>query len=141
MLKYGGWIVAAILAFLLIRSSCDDPCGIRIGITRQDIVLTNLPASWTNRPGEILDMVNMYRTNNGWIALTNDRIYAGLVDRVWSAPIVRVPQWRHEITLWIASGIGATYQYQLFDHFSIGGGVFYVDDAVAVMAGVGYRFE
>ena len=141
MLKYGGWIVAIILAVLLIRSSCSDSGGIRIGITRQDIVLTNLPASWTNRPGQILDMVNEYRTANGWIALTNDRIYAGLVDRVWSAPIVHVPTFRQEITLWIGRGIGASYQYQALDHLSIGGGLFYVDDAVAIMAGVGYRFE
>jgi len=139
--KYSGWIIAAILAVLLIRESCGSSGGIRIGVTRQDIVLTNLPTSWTNRPGEILDMVNEYRTANGWIALTNDRIYAGLVDRVWSAPIVSVPKLRHEITLWVGNGIGATYQYQLFDHFSVGGGLFYVGENIAAMAGVGYRFE
>lgn len=140
-MKYSGWIIAAILAVLLIRSSCESSGGIRIGVTRQDIVLTNLPASWTNRPAEILDMVNAYRTANGWIALTNDRVYAGLLDRVWSAPIVKLPEMRHEITLWIGTGIGAMYQYQLFDNFSIGGGLFYVGENIAAMAGVGYRFN
>lgn len=130
-------IIGACVFFLLTRGRSTPE--ITVGQVRQDVVHGPLPASAMTNPAALLHAVNDYRTAPGWIAASNDRIWAGLSNRMWSAPY-DLPDHRHEVTIWAGQGIGLGYQYQLFDHWSVGGLLLYSGEQVSGLAGVGYRW-
>lgn len=131
-------IVGACVWFIILHDSCTRS-DLVIGPVRQDVVLGPLPASAMTNPAALLQSVNDYRTASGWISSSNDRIWAGLSNRVWSAPY-ETSDYRHEVTLWAGAGYGISYQYALFDHWTVGGSIFRVGDQTAAMGGVGYRW-
>lgn len=146
IITWTGWLAAAVICFFLVRGSCAGPDPITVGQVRQDGVLGPLPASAMSNPAALLAAANAYRTNSGWISASNGRIWAGLPGpdedsgRIWSAPYSGPAGYRHEVTVWLGQGGGVSYQYQLFDHWSVGGMLIYAGEQVSGLAGVGYRW-
>lgn len=147
VLGWAGWGIALFLAAMLIRGLCSPSISaeIELGHARQDRILGPLPLSMQTNPGLLLAQANAYRTNYGWISASNGRIFAGLpglnsdADRIWSAPYT-MPDYRHEVTVWLGQGSGISYQYQIFDHWSVGGMLLYVNKEMTGLASVGYRW-
>ena len=146
-MTWSGWAVAVILAVVLFRELCcsSRSAEIRLGQVRQDSVLGPLPLWMQTNTGLLVAHVDAYRTNDGWISASNGRIFAGLpgldsgADRIWSAPYT-LPGYRHEVTVWLGQGGGISYQYLLFDRWSVGGMLLYTGEQVSGLAGVGYRW-
>lgn len=68
----------------------------------------------------LVTIVNAYRTNVPWLSVSNDRIYAGLYDRYWSAEY-SVGDYKNEAGLLFGTGFGAYYNRTIFGRFTIGG--------------------
>ena len=134
-----GWIIALALAVILFLRAPAVPVLV-VGEVRQDVQLDPLPLTMTNQPLALLDAVNTYRASPGWIASSNERIYAGLVDRVWSAPYTVQRTHRHAIGVWAGSGGAISYTYVIFDRWTLGGMVLYAGGSPGMLAGVGYRW-
>jgi len=133
----GGWILAGVLVLMLFVRPA--PRALTVGEARQDIQPDPLPIALTNEPIVLWQYANAYRTEPGWIAASNDRIYAGLADRAWSAPYT-LPEYRHEVCVYAGSGLGVGYSYLIGGRFPIGGALFYAGDAVQAFASAGYRW-
>lgn len=146
VLFWAGWVAAAVLLVLLLRDGCSGPDEIRIGDTRQDVVLGPLPASAMSNPAALLISLNAYRTNPGWIASSNGRIWAGLFGatdgegRIWSADYELPDELKNELTVWAGQGWGVSYQRHIFEHWTAGAAIFRIGDQTAALAGVGYRW-
>jgi len=138
VIAVAGWVIALTLAAVLYFRAA--PASIDIGAVRQDVRLDPLPMSASSQPLMLLDAVNAYRTAPGWIASSNARIYAGLVDRVWSAPYAVQQPYRHAISVWGGAGAGVSYTYAIFDRWTLGGMVLYSSGSPGMLAGVGYRW-
>jgi hypothetical protein len=147
VVTWSGWAIAVILAVVLFRDLCcsSSSAEIVVGQVRQDRILGPLPLSMQTNPSLLMAHANAYRTNEGWISASNGQIFAGLpgldadAGRIWSAPYT-LPSYRHEVTVWLGQGGGVSYQYQLLEHWSVGGMLLYTCDQVSGLAGVGYRW-
>lgn len=109
-----------------------------IGEVRQDAIKEPLPLSMTNKPLVLLEYVNEYRTSPGWVAASNDRIYAGLADRAWSA-VYTIPSRRNTLNLLAGSGVGVQYTHTLAGRYPLGGMILYAD-GIKVFASAGYQW-
>jgi len=139
-LAVGGWVLALVLAYIiLVRPT--PPREIVIGEVRQEVVFEALPIEYiVERPVYLWELANEYRTAPGWIASSNSRIWAGLHDRVWSAPYTLPPAYKHNVNVWAGGGFGASYTRTIRDRYTIGGMMLYTDNATRVYAGAGYRW-
>ena len=134
-----GWFAAGVLIIILFAAHRPQPKKeIIIRSVRQDAQLDPLPLSATNAPLVLLEYVNTYRTEPGWIAASNDRIYAGLVDRVWSAAYT-APVYRHTLNLLAGSGFGVQYTYAIAGRYPIGGMILY-SGGVKIFACAGFQW-
>jgi len=133
-----GWLVAGALALMLIVTHKPQRKEITIGAVRQDAVHEPLPITMTNQPLVLLQAVNEYRTSPGWIVASNDRIYAGLADRAWSASYT-VPTYRHTLSILGGMGVGVHYTYAIAGRYPVGGMILY-SGGVKVFASAGYRW-
>jgi hypothetical protein len=135
-----GW-GAAILLIVYIAARPAEPPRLIIGEVRQDVQLDALPLTLTNTPLVLWDIANEYRTAPGWLTVSNSRIYAGLVDRTWSAPYTLPPPHRHTLNVWLGAGVGISYTRSIIrDRYTVGGMMLYSGDAAGVFAGAGYRW-
>ena len=71
--------------------------------------------------GQLLTNVNLYRTNEPWISISNHRIWSGLADRNWSIEYNGAADSKlNEAGILFGSGWGAYYQRTIFDSWTIG---------------------
>lgn len=115
------WLTASavlIVAVILLYNRTSPEPGIKPG----SLVANSLAAIEIGQLSEsnLVDMANQYRTNNPWLAVSNEKIYAGLYDRYWSADYF-LPGQKNEAGLLFGTGFGAYYHYTIFDRFTIGG--------------------
>jgi len=136
-LALSGWLAAAALGAILLARPA--PQALTVGEARQDVSLAPLPIAMTNEPIILWQYANEYRAAPGWIAASNDRIYAGLADRAWSAPYA-LPSYRHEISVYAGSGLGVGYTYLIGGRLPIGGALMYAGGEVQAFASAGWRW-
>jgi len=94
-----------------------------IQIKEKPIIITELPdiiKTNTNLMALLIEL-NQYKTNNGWIAVTNNRIHAGLFNRQWSVEFKTREVLFNEIGILAGSGFGAYYSRLLEDDWTLGG--------------------
>jgi len=137
VITVSGWVAACVLAVAFFTRP--SPAGPAVGEVRQDVILDPLPIALTNEPAVLWQYANDYRTSPGWITASNGRVYAGLADRVWSAPYT-LPQYRHEISVYAGAGFGIGYTWLLGGRYPVGGALFYTGGAVRVFASAGWRW-
>jgi hypothetical protein len=130
-------VLAVLLAIVLLTRS-SAPARLSLGAVRQDTQLDPLPVTLTNEPLVLLGYVNEYRTSPGWITSSNDRIYAGVADRTWSAPY-EITSYKHEVNIFAGAGVGVQYTYTLGGRYPIGATILYAD-TVRVFASAGYKW-
>jgi len=89
----------------------------------------------------MLDELNKYLTEPGWIRHSDNQIFAGLYQRTWSVPYsVFRPNYKHSVGVLVGEGLLIDYRYQLLERVSIRGGLLSKDDKANLMFGADYKF-
>ena len=133
-----GWVVAVLLVFIL--ASRPTQSRLVVGEVRQDVQFEPLSLVLTNQPIVLWEIANTYHTAPGWIVSSNDRIWAGLADRVWSAPYTVHANYKHTVSVWAGAGVGISYTRTLFDRYTIGGMLLCAESTPRVLVGAGYKW-
>ena len=85
--------------------------------------------------------LNQYRTNDGWIALSNHRIHAGLYLRHWSVPYeIKTKKYKHNIGMLLGNGIQIQYGYQILRRWQVKGSVYSIQDKQGFLVGGEFKF-
>lgn len=117
------WSVVGIAAaiFIILRIISDNKTGIDL---EKDTFKSSSLAAFTNgelQYTELISNVNQYRTNQPWIAVSNDRIWSGLFNRDWSVEYsLNSKERKNEFGLMLGTGFGLYYQRTIFDEWTAG---------------------
>lgn len=114
-------------------------------VTQPPVVLTEHVTNEIVRTNEVVIFIagelNAYRTNSGWIAQSNQRIYAGLYKRAWSAPYSLPAQRKNSVAVLFGGGIGARYtRREILDRFGATVEILSVDGQAVFLFGPTFDF-
>ena len=117
------WSVVGIAAaiFIILKIINDNRTGIDL---EKDTFQSSSLAALTNgemQYTELMSNVNQYRTNQPWIAVSNDRIWSGLFNRDWSVEYsLNSKERKNEFGLMLGTGFGLYCQRTIFDEWTAG---------------------